>query len=92
MAHHVVVEKLFRRTKDGRILTGKYYYRVKCKRCGDLHKDVKITSEGVAELCKANHHIDVRNTHQAKYPGDKAHIRASEKKFKKAGSAVKRNG
>lgn len=84
VAHNIVISKLavFARS-DGHLLKGKYTYRVKCKRCGDLHEGSKITSEGVAELCKANHHIDVHTKHHSAHPNDRAHLRTDRRKAKK---------
>ena len=83
VAHNVVISKtaVFARS-DGHLLKGKYTYRVRCKECGDLH-DAKITSEGLAELCKANHHIDVHNKHHSAHPNDKAHLRTDRRKVMK---------
>lgn len=83
MAHHVVIDKTPVLSKDRmRVLKGKYTYKVRCKRCGTLHAE-KITSEGLANLCKANHFVDVHHQHHSKHPDDKAHLRTDRRKQKK---------
>lgn len=81
MAHHVVIKKtaVFARS-DGHLLKGKYQYTVKCKRCGDLSGGQRITSQGLADLCKVNHHAEVHAEHHAKHPNDKAHVRTDLRK------------
>lgn len=70
MAHNVVIKKIPLTTKDQRIVKGKYTYQVSCKRCGSLHQN-KITGEGVANLAKANHHIEIQGRHAAAHPSDR---------------------
>lgn len=87
MAHHVRITKVaLHSKKDGHILKGKYIYRVKCKRCGNLHPDTRITSEGMANLATVNHHLDVSNRHSINHPNDQAHKRVIRNKVKKAGT------
>lgn len=69
MAHNVQIEKLRKMAKDGHVIPNKYRYIVTCKHknCGPLGE---TTSQSLADLCKANHHTDMRQQHSAKHPHD----------------------
>ncbi len=82
MAHNVRVKRIpvFSK-KDGKLLKGKYTYRVTCKNrnCGHVGDE---TSDARAQAMRVSHHAEVKAEYRAKNPNDRAHVRANQNRSK----------